>query len=169
MVVFGMTGGLRGLSVLCFCSVAAFGSGPSLPALSPGLSGAPGLIGVAPCETSDASESPGVRPSLDGRTRLISGLIVRFNPVGSTGAAGFSRDVGTDDIGTGVPQILQKRAPATSSLLHLEQRFISILTHTMFRPGRIFPEVNQAGSSSCTMLYSRTVPGQQATNYYLCL
>lgn len=135
MVVFGITGGLSGCDsrgVFCFSSVAAFGSGVSLPALSPDLFGVPGVTGVATCDASDASKSVVVLPSLDGRTRLISGLIVRFSPVGAPGtagvsgvtgvppgAAGVSEDAGA--AGTGVPQILQKRAPVTSSLLHLEQ------------------------------------------------
>ena len=122
MVVFGITGGLNGCDrrgVFCFSLVAAFGSEVSLPALSPALFGVPGITVEATCDASDASKSVVVLPSLDGRTRLISGLIVRFSPVGAPGAAGVSGDA--DAAGTGVPQILQKRAPVTSSLLHLEQ------------------------------------------------
>lgn len=125
MVVFGMTGELiqfDSLDIFCFCSVAAFGSGALLPALFIGLSGVPGLTGVASCDASDARKSVLVLPSLDGRTRLISGLIVCFSPVGATGVA---RDTDAAGTGIGMPQILQKRAPAASSLLHLEQRFIS--------------------------------------------
>ena len=141
MVVFGITGGLSGCDsrgVFCFSSVAAFGSDVSLPALSPALFGVPGVTGVATCDASDASKSVVVLPSLDGRTRLISGLIVRFSPVGAPETTGVSGDAGATDstgvppgaagisedagaAGTGVPQILQKRAPVTSSLLHLEQ------------------------------------------------
>ena len=127
MVVLGMmTGGISGLVVFGFCcaGVAAGVSGVSLPvpaallALSFQLLG---LIGVDVCGasgtwgTSGAREAVMVWPSLNGRTRLISGWMVRFSPpVGVAGA-----------VGTGVPQILQKRASATSSLLHFEQRFIS--------------------------------------------
>ena len=127
MVVLGMmTGGISGLVVFGFCcaGVTAAVSGVSLPvsaallALSFQLLG---LIGVDVCGasgtwgTSGAGEALMVWPSLNGRTRLISGWMVRFRPpVGVVGA-----------FGAGVPQILQKRASATSSLLHFEQRFIS--------------------------------------------
>jgi hypothetical protein len=122
MVVFGITGGLYGCDsrgAFCFNSVAAFGSDVSLPALSPTLSGVPDVTGMATCDASDASKSVVVLPPLDGRIRLISGLIVRFSPVGSTGATGVSGAAGA--AGTGVPQILQKRALVMSSLLHVEQ------------------------------------------------
>jgi hypothetical protein len=124
MVVLGMmTGGISGLVVFGFCcaGVAAGVSGVSLPvsaallALSFQLLG---LIGVDVCGasgtwgTSGAGEAVMVWPSLNGRTRLISGWMVRFRP-----------PVGV--VGAGVPQILQKRPSATSSLLHFEQRFIS--------------------------------------------
>ena len=127
MVVLGMmTGGIGGLGVFCFCcaGVAAGASGVSLLvsaallALSFHLLGS---IGVDVCGPSGLWGASGAReavmgwPSLNGRTRLISGWIVRFRPpFGGAGAAG-----------TGVPQILQKRASATSSFLHFEQRFIS--------------------------------------------
>jgi len=130
MVVLGMmTGGISGLVVFGFCcaGVTAAVSGVSLPVSAALLSLSfqlLGLIGVDVCGASGDSGALGasgareavmVWPSLNGRTRLISGWMVRFSPpVGVAGA-----------VGTGVPQILQKRASATSSLLHFEQRFIS--------------------------------------------
>ena len=44
-----------------------------------------------------------------------------------------------------------------------------ILTHTMFHPGRVFPEINQTDSFSCTIVYNRTEHSQKATTYYLYL
>ena len=124
MVVFGiMTGGwdaFDGPGVCCCCSRAACGSGALLSAPVPAVSGVPG---ATPWAASDVSEPVLTWPPLAGRTRRISGLIVRFSPIGAAGASGAS--AGAAPSGTGVPQILQKRALATSSLLHLEQRFIS--------------------------------------------